>query len=70
MYSGISFDSALFVQHRAEHPNTEVEDGEGQCNADAEADTPDGVQVVLAGGRDHDEEDGNGERAAELQECE
>ena len=53
----LTFDGTLLVQYGAKHPHTEVEDGEREDDANAEANAPDGTQVVLARGRQDDEED-------------
>lgn len=60
-------DGAAAVELRVEHAQAEVEDGQGQDDADTHADTPDGRQVGrgAAGGGQHDEEDDDGEGSAE-----
>ncbi len=40
-----------YAQLRTEHAHPEVEDGKREDDADPEADTPDSVEVVFAGGR-------------------
>lgn len=61
-----TLDGTLFVQHRTQHLNPEVEHREGKEDADTETYTPDGVEVVLTRSREDDEKDGDGEGSAEL----
>ena len=58
-------DGAAAVQDGVEHLDAPVEDGDGEDDADAKADAPEGGFVVEGGGLEHDEEDGGGEGDAE-----
>ena len=49
--SGLTFDSTLSVELGAEHPQTEKEHGDGQDNANAKTNTPDGREVILSSRR-------------------
>ena len=53
----LTFDGSLLEQLRAEHSKSEEEDRKGKEDADSEADTPDGWQVIFSSGREHDQED-------------
>ena len=55
------------IQPRRQHAHAEVEHRQGQQDADAETDAPDGGEVIFARGGEDDEEDGDGEGAAELE---
>lgn len=62
----LTFDGSFAVEFRAEHLHTEVKHGQGKQNTDAEADTPYGGQVVLASGRQDNQEDRHRQWTAEL----
>ena len=62
-----TFDGSSTVQFRVQHFQSKVKHSQRKETADAERDTPQGRQVVGAGGREDYQEDGNGQRSTERQ---
>jgi len=61
----VSLDGPPPIQHGVEHPNPEIEHGQGPDAPDPEAHAPDGAEVRLVAGSEHNQEDRDGERPAE-----
>ena len=56
----------MHLQLRVEHSHTEIKHGKRQEDADPKADTPDGVEMVLACCRKDDKEDRYGQGPTKL----
>lgn len=61
-----TLDGALAVQLRAHHPKTEEEHSQRKQYANAKADTPDRLKMVLPSSRQHNQKYRHSEGAAKL----